>query len=285
MKEKFATFIQWLKAHKVVVSFIAAAFVVCAAVAVIILIPSGNAAPDTLKASSSSTTVTPSEDFEITVPSSAYVTEGTSAPAPQTNPSDVTIEPTSAVTDPTEGKEPTKPKTTKPKATDPKPTDPKPTEPPVTDPTVPPTTSPTNPTNPTEPAPTEPAPTKPKKSWKDTSGLTWTQADVGKVVGFSAELNKDIVVTKVSESAKADGRKVVKVSLSDDTSVTRVECKYCHKFPCPNGGGSKCPEYNVGSDPTKTCQQCHRPIGDGHNGTCYVTIDWATGRLICHHYD
>ena len=125
-----------------------------------------------------------------------------------------------------------------------------------------------------------------KKDYLDTSGLTGTQADVGKVVGWSSVLNKNITVVSVTEGVNGRGCKYIETSYSDGTATAIVECKYCHQMPCPQGGGIQCSKYNVKDDGQITCQQCGRPYGDGYNGTCYGTIDWENGgKAICHHYD
>lgn len=125
-----------------------------------------------------------------------------------------------------------------------------------------------------------------KQSYLDTSKLTYTQEDVGKVVGYSRTLGKDITVVKVKEGVNSSGLKYIKTYFSDSTGSCIVECKYCHEFPCPAGGGEACSEYDVKLDGTKTCQQCGLPKGDGHNGTCHRIIDWDNGgKIICNHYD
>ena len=56
-------------------------------------------------------------------------------------------------------------------------------------------------------------------------------------------------------------------------------CEYCGSHNCPSfyavdqwGQGcytpSKCPKYDVHADPVYYCQTCHKPCGDGRNGTC-----------------
>lgn len=125
-----------------------------------------------------------------------------------------------------------------------------------------------------------------KKDYLDTSSLTGTQADKGKVVGYTSLLAQDIKVVSVVERTTADGRKVVETIYSFGPSTKIVECEYCHKMPCPNGGGDKCSEYNTKEDATVTCQTCGRPQGNGYNGTCENLIDWANGgRISCNHYD
>lgn len=125
-----------------------------------------------------------------------------------------------------------------------------------------------------------------KESYMDTSGLTGTQADVGKVVGYNSFLQADVTVTSVVESTTADGLKIVDIYFSDGTANGITECEYCHSFPCPYGGGSSCPSYDVSKDYSVTCPQCSRPIGDGYGGTCYTEIDWDNGgALICNHFD
>ena len=125
-----------------------------------------------------------------------------------------------------------------------------------------------------------------KQSYLDTSKLTYTQEDVGKVVGYSRTLGKDITVVKVTESFNGSGLKGVIVDFSDGNSTCIVECRYCHEMPCPDGGGEACSEYDVKIDGTKTCQRCGLPKGDGHNGTCLGIIDWDNGgKISCNHYD
>lgn len=125
-----------------------------------------------------------------------------------------------------------------------------------------------------------------KQSYLDTSKLTYTQEDVGKVVGYSRTLGKDITVVSVTEGINGSGLKYIETFFSDGTVSCVVECMYCHEFPCPDGGGEACSEYDVKLDGTKTCQQCGRPWGDGYNGTCDGIIDWDNGgKIICNHYD
>lgn len=56
-------------------------------------------------------------------------------------------------------------------------------------------------------------------------------------------------------------------------------CEYCGSHSCPSfyavdkwGQGcytpSKCPKYDIHTDPVWYCQTCHKPCGDGRNGTC-----------------
>lgn len=124
-----------------------------------------------------------------------------------------------------------------------------------------------------------------KQSYLDTSKLTYTQEDVGKVVGYSRTLGKDITVVKVKEDVNSSGLKRIKTYFSDGTGSCIVECEYCHEFPCPDGGGEACSKYDVKLDGAKTCQDCGLPKGDGHNGTCRGIIDWDTGKISCNHYD
>lgn len=125
-----------------------------------------------------------------------------------------------------------------------------------------------------------------KKDYLDTSSLTGTQADKGKVVGYTSLLAQDIKVVSVVERTTADGRKVVETNYSFGPSTTVVECEYCHKFPCPDGGGKDCSEYNTKEDATVTCQTCGKPRGNGYKGTCKNLIDWANGgKISCNYYD
>lgn len=125
-----------------------------------------------------------------------------------------------------------------------------------------------------------------KKDYFDASELTGTQADVGKVVGYDSIFSESITVVSVVETTTADGRKCVETTYSNCTATTVVECEYCHKFPCPNGGGKGCLKYNAEEDAAVTCQTCSRPIGNGYDGTCEQTIDWSHGgKISCNHYD
>ena len=56
-------------------------------------------------------------------------------------------------------------------------------------------------------------------------------------------------------------------------------CEYCGSHTCPSfyavdqwGQGcytpSKCSKYDIHADPVYYCQTCHKPCGDGRNGTC-----------------
>lgn len=120
----------------------------------------------------------------------------------------------------------------------------------------------------------------------DTSLLTWSEADVGKVVGYDALLQQDIVVVSVRERVNGSGLKGITITYSNGSTDSLVECGYCHKTPCPNGGGENCAEYSVEKDGTKTCERCGKTKGDGYNGTCLGTIDWANGgELSCTHYN
>lgn len=134
--------------------------------------------------------------------------------------------------------------------------------------------------------PKQPEPSTTKKDYRDISGLTGTQQDVGKVVGYSTLFAKDIIVTSVREEINSDGLKVVVTTFSDGIATCVVQCKYCRQFPCPNGGGEKCPKYDIKLDYAKTCKYCGRPIGNGYNGTCHGLIDWQNGgKHSCNHYD
>lgn len=125
-----------------------------------------------------------------------------------------------------------------------------------------------------------------EKSYLDLSKLTGTQEDVGKVVGYNSLFKKEVTVVSVTEGVDNSGLKYIETVFSDGTGSCVIECEHCHEFPCPNGGGEACSEYDVKLDATKTCQQCGLPKGDGHNGTCFGTIDWDNGGVkICHHYD
>ena len=125
-----------------------------------------------------------------------------------------------------------------------------------------------------------------KKDYLDTSKLTFTQEDVGKVVGYSSLFDEEITVVEVNEDTDLDGLKYIETVLSDYTTIVVIECKYCHEMPCPDGGKESCSQYDVKKDSRVTCQDCGRPKGDGYNGTCLGTIDWENGGVgICHHYD
>lgn len=56
-------------------------------------------------------------------------------------------------------------------------------------------------------------------------------------------------------------------------------CPYCGRHDCPSFYAvdewgtacydpTKCPQYDVHLDPVYYCQHCHKPCGDGTNGTC-----------------
>ncbi|MBQ3133222.1 MAG: hypothetical protein IJC17_02965 [Clostridia bacterium] len=128
-----------------------------------------------------------------------------------------------------------------------------------------------------------------EKSWLDPSKLTFTQADVGKVVGWDFPTKSDVTVVKVEEEYDELGLKSVRAILSTHCCPSGfgiARCNYCLKIPCPNGGKESCPKYDIKKDGSKTCQQCGRLYGDGYNNTCYGEIDWANGgKLICNHYD
>lgn len=127
----------------------------------------------------------------------------------------------------------------------------------------------------------------------DKSKLTFTQADVGKVVGYSPTFNRDIIVIRVDEKPTADGRRAVCIILGhrgleggwSPSGFCMVECEYCHEFPCPDGGDEACSEYDVKLDGRITCQRCGLPQGNGYYGTCRGLIDWDNGGIIsCNHY-
>ncbi len=125
-----------------------------------------------------------------------------------------------------------------------------------------------------------------KKDYLDTSLLTYTQDDVGKVIGYSSAFNQDITVLYVKEGTDAQGLTFIKIQFYPTGNTTIKQCKYCHEFPCPDGGGTDCAQYSVKEDASVTCPQCFKPVGDGYNGTCDTEIDWINGgSLICNHYD
>ena len=137
-----------------------------------------------------------------------------------------------------------------------------------------------------QPTATTNSSTTEKKDWFDESLLTYTQADVGKVVGYSSLINQDITIVSVIEGTTADGRKCIETTYSFGPITSIVECQYCHKFPCPDGGGKDCSKYNVKEDATVTCPRCGKPRGDGYNGTCHGLIDWENGgKASCNYYD
>ena len=128
--------------------------------------------------------------------------------------------------------------------------------------------------------------TSTQQDWFDNSELTGTQADVGKVVGYSSLIKQDITVVSVEERTTSDGRKVIQTNYSFGSSTVVVECEYCHEFPCPDGGGKNCSQYDVLKDGTVYCSRCGKLKGDGYNGTCEGLIDWANGGSIsCNYYD
>ena len=126
-----------------------------------------------------------------------------------------------------------------------------------------------------------------KKDYFDISSLTGTQADVGKVVGYSSAFAADITVISVVEETTADGRKAIKTRYSDGTGTIIIECEYCHEFPCPEDGRLNCPKYDPQKDGIVTCQQCGRPNGNGYYGTCHGIVNWndpSKPFLSCNHY-
>ena len=61
-------------------------------------------------------------------------------------------------------------------------------------------------------------------------------------------------------------------------------CPYCGRHDCPSFYAvdewgtacydpTKCPQYDVHLDPVYYCQHCHKPCGDGTNGTCVRFVD------------
>ncbi len=90
----------------------------------------------------------------------------------------------------------------------------------------------------------------------------------------------------VREGTTVTGLKYIDTIYSYGRGTSIVECKYCHKMPCPNGGDEDCPEYDTEEDATVTCQTCGKPRGNGYNGTCKNLIDWANGgKISCNYYD
>ena len=128
-----------------------------------------------------------------------------------------------------------------------------------------------------------------KKSSTTTKASTTKKTEPTESVTFqpgSPQAEKSGV--KVIEDVSADGLKYITTYYSDFTTSTVSECAYCHEFPCPHGGGEKCPKYayDISKDWTKTCSRCGRLFGDGHNGTCLSLIDWDNGGVAtCHHYN
>ena len=128
----------------------------------------------------------------------------------------------------------------------------------------------------------------------DKSDLTFTQADVGKIVGYSPGMERDIIVCSVDETPTADGRRAVCLLLGyrgiedfnySPSGFSIVECEYCHEFPCPEDGDKNCPKYDPLIDASVTCQDCGLPLGNGYYGTCDAHIDWENGAAtICNHY-
>ena len=62
-------------------------------------------------------------------------------------------------------------------------------------------------------------------------------------------------------------------------NLEREGCPYCHKSDCPSFYAtdewgntcytpSKCPQYDIHSDPVYYCQNCGKKCGDGSHGTC-----------------
>ena len=79
---------------------------------------------------------------------------------------------------------------------------------------------------------------------------------------------------------------VLAIFLTLSLSVTAAETFWDGSGTESGGSGEACSKYDVKLDATKTCQQCGLPKGDGHNGTCFGTINWENGGVkICHHYD
>lgn len=121
----------------------------------------------------------------------------------------------------------------------------------------------------TQPQTQEPKPTNPDDKEGSTDPLT----------------GKPITIIRTKEGYDGLGRKYIRYYYSDGTSRDIVECEYCHEMPCPHGGGTSCPKYDVKKDASITCPQCGKRMGDGYNGTCYGEIDWANGgKKTCHHY-
>lgn len=123
------------------------------------------------------------------------------------------------------------------------------------------------------------------------SKLTGTQADIGKVVGWSSAIDAEITVVSVMEGYNVKGCKYtvtefsdgasvkkgldnyehiyledgyivyeyIEIAFSDGTSLRRSECIYCHEMPCPYGGGEKCLRYSELTDHLVYCRNCgHR---------------------------
>lgn len=130
----------------------------------------------------------------------------------------------------------------------------------------------------------------------DRSMLTFTPEDIGKVVGYSPMFEKDIIVFEVDETPTVDGRRCVRLILGyrgdesgcySPSGFCTVECKYCHEFPCPNGGKTSCSNYDPLKDAAVTCQTCGRPTGNGYYGTCHRIVNWNDPTkpfISCNHY-
>lgn len=228
-------------------------------------------------------------------------TDGTEAPTDGTEDTTVTTPPTNPATQPTKPIEdtpqptsaPTEPTTAAPDTQPPESTAPPTTQP--TEPTTNPTEDTTQPTTPAAPEPTDPISTDStestedpdayyKENWiaPDPSLLTFTQEDVGKWVGKDA--GQDLYVIRVEEGVNTQGLKYIQVVVGLYGSgwippgFVRMECRYCHEFPCPAEEEEDCPQYDEKFDPGVTCQDCGKPWGDGTNGTC---ISWPFASVNC----
>ena len=117
-----------------------------------------------------------------------------------------------------------------------------------------------------------------------------TRAEVATILMNFADVTTDpetgtaITVVKVVEKTNDSELKVITTYYSDGSSVSVVECQYCHETPCPTGGGRNCSLYSEdqGSTPGVQpgyCQYCGKKEWDGTNGTCLRY--WGGGDHNC----
>lgn len=119
----------------------------------------------------------------------------------------------------------------------------------------------------------------------DPTGLTFTEADIGKVVGFDFYSCKDIVILYFFDYPCGEHtykRNAVYGYINDYgeqvlfSNFNVLICNYCNQFPCPYGGGEACAYYdsskaNKGSaqsndteatDPDTQAPETQAPVSD-----------------------
>ena len=113
---------------------------------------------------------------------------------------------------------------------------------------------------------------KPKEQKKETPPVETEKVDGGIVIG-------DPTPTQSYSCGVAGHHCTGPETHSYICELEQKGCEYCGSHSCPSfyavdewGQGcytpSKCPKYDIHADPVWYCQTCHKPCGDGRNGTC-----------------